>query len=115
MPSHLTQARKLVLDWLRADRRDPTFLAGEPDAILELRHKEITQRFLKWAERAGFAYEVIEARAGGQVAYVVHWTHRGSSFVGFKQPPPEANVDDALLVGCAALLENQWCRDWLNG
>lgn len=114
MPSHLPQARKLVLDWLRADRRDPTFLAGESDAALERRHKEITQQFLKWAEPLGFGYSVIETHPDGKRAFEVHWTHRGATFVGFKQPPPEWTVEDALLSGCAALLENQWCRKWLH-
>jgi hypothetical protein len=114
MPSHLHQERELVLAWLRAAHREPAFLAGETDAVLERRHAEITQRFLEWAKPAAFAYEVIDVRAGGRAAYEVHWTHRGSSFVGFKQPPPEAKLEDALLAGCAALLENQWCREWLH-
>ena len=114
MPSHLHPARKIVLAWLRADHRDPTYLAGEADAVLDQRHAEITQRFLKWAKIAGFDYEVIEVRADGRIAYEVHWTHRGASFVGFKQPPSETSVEDALLAGCAALLDNQWCRKWLG-
>lgn len=114
MPSHLHQARKRVLEGLRADHREPTFLAGESDTSLELHHAEIAQRFLEWAKTAGFAYEIIEVRVDGRIGYEVHWTHRGSSFVGFKQPPPEAKAEDALLVGCAALLENQWCHEWLH-
>ncbi|HSI11345.1 MAG TPA: hypothetical protein VK961_04845 [Chthoniobacter sp.] len=114
MPSDLQPARKIVLAWLRADHREPTCLAGEADAVLDQRHAEITQRFLKWAKIAGFDYEVIEGRADGRTAYAVHWTHRGASFVGFKQPPSEATVEDALLAGSAALLENQWCRKWLD-
>jgi len=113
MPSHLPQARKLLLEWLRAEHRDPTFLAGESDAGLELRHAEIAQRFLEWGKAASFDYEIIEVPVDGRTVFVVHWTHRGSSFVGFKQPPAEGKAEDALLVGCAALLENQWCRGWL--
>lgn len=113
MSGHLTQERRAVLDWLRAGHREPSFLAGETDAVLQLRHAEINQRFLKWAQTAGFAYEVIEVHVDGRPAYEVHWTHRGASFVGFKQPPAEAKVQDALLAGCAALLENQWCLEWL--
>jgi hypothetical protein len=114
MPSHLHQERERVLEWLRAAHREPTFLAGESDATLELRHAEITQRFLEWAKPADFAYEVVEARVNGRATYAVHWTHRGASFVGFKQPQDEAKLEDALLAGCAALLENQWCRQWLH-
>ena len=114
MSGHLQREREMMLDWLRADDREPSFLAGDTDAVLELRHVEITQQFLKWAQKAGFAYEVIEARGDGRTAYVIHWTHRGASFVGFKQPPPETKLEDALLAGCAALLENQWCLEWLD-
>lgn len=114
MPSHLDTARKIMLAWLRAGHREPTFLEGETDGGLDQRHAEITQHFLKWAKIAGFDYEVIEARVDGRTAYAVHWTHRGASFVGFKQPPSEATAEDALLAGCAALLENQWCRKWLD-
>jgi hypothetical protein len=114
MSGHLNRARKQVLDWLRASHGEPALLAGEPEAVLEQRHAEITQRFLEWATTAGFAYEVINVRVEGRIAYEVHWTHRGSSFVGFKQPPPETKLEDALLAGCAALLENQWCLQWLH-
>jgi hypothetical protein len=111
MPRPLDRVRILVLDWLRLAHRDPVFLASAPD--LEHRHEEIAQEFLKWAADSGFAYEVVKVDGGDGAAYEVHWTHRGSSFVGFKQPPPERTPEDALLAGCAALLENDWCRERL--
>jgi hypothetical protein len=114
MAGHLNRARTLVLDWLRADQREPAFLQGETDRALERRHEEITQRFLEEARQAGFDCEVVPMKVDGRNAFEVFWTHRGSSFVGFKQPPPEANVEDAVLVGCAALLENQWCLQKLE-
>ncbi|TCO95665.1 hypothetical protein EV701_101354 [Chthoniobacter flavus] len=111
MPRRLDRARNLILEWLRAPPRDPAFLAGQTD--LEHRHEEIAQRFLTQARESGFESEIVKAGSGGATAYEVHWTHHGSSFVGFRQPPPEPSAEDALLAGCAALLENDWCRQRL--
>lgn len=91
--------------------RDPAYLAGETD--LEQRHGEIAQRFLTLAKEAGFEYQIVKLGTDGTAGYEVQWTHRGASFVGFKQPPPERTAEDALLAGCAALLENDWCRERL--
>src|SRR5882757_3302265 len=113
MPSDLDQARNLVLEWVRAGHRDPMFLSGEANADLEQKHEEIAQRFLAWAKPAGFAYQTVEIGADGEGGYEVQWTHRGASFVGFKQPPPESTAENALLAGCAALLENHWCQKQL--
>lgn len=114
MSGHLEQARTQVLEWLRAPHREPAFLKGEIDTALVRGQAEITEHFLRWAKQAGFDYEVVPTQVGSLPSYSVHWTHRGSSFVGFKQPSPESKVEDALLAGCAALLENQWCREWLR-
>ncbi|HEY3901565.1 MAG TPA: hypothetical protein VGM54_23340 [Chthoniobacter sp.] len=111
MPRSLDRSRTLVLDWLRLEHRDPSFLASAVN--LENRHGEIAQEFLKWADDSGFAYEIVKVDGIDGPAYEIHWTHRGASFVGFKQPPPERTPDDALLAGCAALLENDWCRERL--
>ncbi|MEP6672243.1 MAG: hypothetical protein ABJF10_23975 [Chthoniobacter sp.] len=113
MPGHLHRARSVVLEWVRAGHRDPTFLAAEAEAGLERKHEEIAQRFLAWAKPAGFAYQTVRIGADGPGGYEVQWTHRGASFVGFKQPAPESTAEDALLAGCAALLENEWCRKQL--
>jgi hypothetical protein len=111
MPRQLDATRTKVLEWLRAPKRDPNFLGGVAD--LENHHGEIAQRFMKWAAEAGFGYQIVRADGAGAPGYEVHWTHRGSSFVGFKQPQPEATPEDALLAGCAALLTNDWCRERL--
>jgi len=102
----------MVLEWVRAGHRDPLFLSGDQPADLARKHAEIAQGFLTWAKSAGFAYETVKAEGGG-AGYEVHWTHRGASFVGFKQPPPESTAEDALLAGCAALIQNDWCRKQL--
>ncbi len=112
MPRHLDTARHQVLEWLRASHRDPGFLSEASD--LERRHSEITQRFLKWAAEGEFAGEVVQVDGADGPGYEVHWTHRGASFVGFKQPPPESTPENALLAGCAALLKNEWCRKRLS-
>ena len=111
MSLHLDRARNVILEWVRAAHRDPAFLAGQAD--LEQHHEEIARRFLTWAKEAGFEYRIVKVGSDGAAVYEVHWTHRGSSFVGFKQPPSESNAEDALLAGCAALLENDWCRERL--
>ena len=113
MSRHLDRARSLVLEWVRAGHRDPTFLAGEAEGDLEKKHEEIAQRFLTWARQGGFGYEIVKADSDSGPGYEVHWTHRGASFVGFKQPSPEPTAEDALLSGCAALLENHWCQKQL--
>ena len=115
MPSQLDLARKRVLEWLREEHREPAYLNGAMDAVREFCDAEVAQQFLERARSAGFAYDVIPVqKEDGHVLYVLHWTHHGANFVGFKQPLPEATVADALLAGCAALLENQWCLKWLR-
>lgn len=111
MPNHLDRERRLLLDWLRARLRDPALLPGTTDPLGQTR--EITERFLAIAREGEFAWEVVWTSADGHPGYAVHWTHRGASFVGFKQPPPEPTPEEALLAGCAALLENDWCRERL--
>lgn len=111
MSRHLDRARNLVLAWVRASHRDPSFLAGKTD--LERHHEEIARRFLDWAKEGEFEYRVVKIGVDSTAVYEVQWTHRGSSFVGFKQPAPESLAEDALLAGCAALLENNWCRERL--
>lgn len=103
----------MVLEWVRARHRDPQYLSGALPADLERKHEEIAQCFLTWAKSAGFAYETVKVAPEIGTGYEVHWTHRGASFVGFKQPPPESTAEDALLAGCAALIENDWCRKQL--
>jgi hypothetical protein len=110
---HLDRTRDLLLEWLRAPHRERDFLAGVSPAEMSRQHAAIAHRFLHWTRDSGFHYEVVETGSDGKPAYEVHWTHRGSSFVGFRQPPPQDTSDDALLVGCAALLENHWCRERL--
>jgi hypothetical protein len=111
MPCDLDRTRNLVLEWLRLEHRDPKFLVATPD--LENHHAEIAREFLKWAADSGFAYQTVKVDGPAEPGYEVHWTHRGSSFIGFKQPPPERTPEDALLAGCAALLQNDWCRERL--
>ena len=113
MSRHLDRARSVVLEWLRSPQLDPAFLSTATDADLHHRHEEIVRGFLKSASEAGFGFEVVKVERDGHTAHEVHWTHRGASFVGFKQPGPESRAEDALLVGCAALLENDWCRERL--
>jgi hypothetical protein len=111
--ARLNKARKLVLDWIRVPHRDPLFLEGEMPAEARKLNEAIARRFLRWVADAGFACEVADLSSERKPGYEARWTLHGSSFVGFKQPPPEDTPDDALLAGCAALLENQWCRSRL--
>ena len=106
----LDRQRALILDWLRVPHRDPQFLMKMSPEELGRFHETIAQRFLDYVLDAGFQAQVVEVTPGGRAAYEVRWTHRGSDFVGFKQPAAEENSGNALLAGCAALLENEWCR-----
>lgn len=101
-----------ILEWLRAPNREPDFLAKVPAReVASSRYREVADRFLHWSRRSGFECQIVTiANASAVAAFETIWTHRGSSFVGFKQPPAQASADDALLLGCAALLENEWCR-----
>jgi hypothetical protein len=99
----LDQDRVLVLEWLRASPRNTPL---DPASDREM----IANCFLEHARAADFQWQVVEISTDGRPAYEVRWTHRGSTFVGFKQPAPADTPTDALLAGCAALLENGWCR-----
>lgn len=103
MPS---QARTLVIDWLRAGK----YLNDAAD----LPDKIVVEIFLERAAECGFTYELIQNEVAGRTLYVVHWAHRGASFVGFKQPPAQDSLEKALLVACSALLQNEWCRSRLG-
>ena len=120
MPATATQtplerARRVVLEWLPSDGLEPDFSAAPPGPNLPPCDEEIVCRFFQRILDSGFAGDVVEVRSNGSTAYEVHWTHHGASFVGFKQPQPGKTPGEALLTGCAALLENQWCRDRLPG
>ena len=112
--SLLDGARSLVLDWLQESCRDPGFLADAPKSELPACHAKIADRFLNWINRAGFEAELVDLRTDGAAAFEVHWTHRGAIFVGFKQASPAGKPSDALLLACAALLQNEWCRKQLE-
>lgn len=102
--------RSLVLEWLRNGQREPHFLEGRTEAELALDHAVIAERFVWWIRKSGFEAKLVEALPNAVRAWDVHWTHQGATFVGFKQAPPAADPADALLLGCAALLRNDWCR-----
>lgn len=107
---HLDHARKLVLDWLRAPHRNPTLLSTATESELAQQHAVIADCFMIWARAAGFGCDLVDTSLDGAPAYETHWTHNGTTFVGFKQPRPEKDPADARLAGCAALLRNEWCR-----
>jgi hypothetical protein len=112
--SFLDTARSIVLEWLQVEDRDPRFLIEEPKSQLPGCHSQIADRFLNWINRAGFEAQLVEAPTDGAAAFEVHWTHHGATFVGFKQAPSAAKPSDALLLACAALLQNDWCRKQLE-
>lgn len=110
----LDRERNLVLEWLRADVQRPFVLVANTQAELLAQTRAINENFLQRIGQAGFDSQLVAMAEGGLTTYEVRWTWRGSSFVGFKQPAPEERPDDAILAGCAALLENQWCRQRLS-
>lgn len=105
-----------IVAWLRdgAVSDDPMFMLGHPEKSLEARTGEIAERFLARAGEAGFALEIVSSPTLDGPAYEPRWTHRGASFVGFKQPAPAQNLDEARVLACAALLRNEWCRERLR-
>lgn len=107
------QTRSEVMEWLRAANRDPEWLSAVDAADWHRYHRPIAERFLKWTKESGFECQLAEVVADEKTYFETRWTFHGSSFVGFKQPARQDNQDDALLMGCAALLANQWCRDRL--
>jgi hypothetical protein len=107
----LENARAQVLLWIREAHRNPLFLQeSEAPEQIEQADAKIVERFVSWATPAGFNF-TLEQTAEGQ--FVVHWTHCGYNFVGFRQPPPAEMPDEAKLLACAALLDNGWCRERL--
>jgi hypothetical protein len=111
--NRLERMRDRVLEWLSGRTGNADAETGAVDPDVDQQNSAIAQRFLLLAGAAGFACNVVEVARDGAKLYEVQWTHRGAGFVGFKQPPPQENVDNALLAGCAALLENDWCRNRL--
>jgi hypothetical protein len=105
----LEQMQNDVLEWLRGKNGNLDLLAD-----LEQQAGAIAQRFLQRVSVAGFGCNAVEVLHDGVMRYEVHWTHNGASFVGFKQPAPQETPENALLAGCAALLENDWCRGRLS-
>jgi hypothetical protein len=114
--TQLERARSEVIAWLRdgAISDDPMFMLGHPEKSIEERSGEIAERFLNLVREAGFTLEIVEEMGADGLAYAPRWTHRGSSFVGFKQPESARNVDEAKVLACAALLRNEWCRERLR-
>src|SRR5947207_690679 len=98
MAHALDTSRETIVEWLmsRGEGLGPQTSSAE-----------ITGRFLIHASRSGFTCEMVPLPDAG---YEARWTYQEASFVGFKQPPPQDSANDALLVGCAALLQNEWCR-----
>lgn len=90
------------------------FMLGHPEKSLDGRSGEIAERFLARAGASGFILEMVEKTTPEGTAYEPRWTHRGASFVGFKQPDAVDNLDDAKVLACAALLRNDWCRERLR-
>jgi hypothetical protein len=112
-PSTINSARTLVLGWLREARRNPMFLVGYNEQMLECADEQIVARFMSWAIPAGFTCALHEI-GKGESGYEVFWTFQGSELIGFKQPPPAGSPANARLVGAAALLRNAWCHSRLQ-
>jgi hypothetical protein len=108
----LGSARAAVLKWLRETHGDPHFLEDLPREK-EVADATIVEQFMNSIARAGFDFTAHEFQAEGISGFVIHWTHQGSGFIGFRQPPPADTLEAAKILACAALLENEWCRSRL--
>jgi len=107
-------ARREVLDWLRKDHRNPLFLQSHEDSEGSATHEEIADRFLGWVGPLGFTLEAVNDGNDGEPKWTGHWRFRENHLVGFKQPRYANSREDAALLACAALLENEWCRSRLS-
>lgn len=85
------------------------------DASSAQDEEALVRHFLQRVSAAGFVCHIQDIPRDGGTGYEVRWTHHGSSFVGFKQARLQDSPAHALLAGCAALLENEWCRSRLGG
>jgi hypothetical protein len=107
----LEQARASVLDWLREAHRNPLFLESEDSPQpLKPADSRIIDRFMSWVAPAGFELTTQETADG---LFEIHWKHHGYDFVGFRQPPAGKTLDEAKILACSALLQNEWCRSRL--
>jgi hypothetical protein len=107
-----TDAAITVMNWLRQPNRNPLFLNGDSGVASQLR-EAIVSRFLSWLQPAGFTLTAVNEGTENEPRWACHWLYRGNQFVGFRQPDYVEKRVDALLVACAALLENEWCRSRL--
>jgi hypothetical protein len=110
--STITTARLKVLRWIQEPNRNPRFLRSHVDADASA-DEAIVERFLSWVQPAGFTLTPINDGTEKEPKWAGHWLYRGNQFVGFKQPDYVENRIDSLLLACAALLENEWCRSRL--
>jgi hypothetical protein len=106
----LRDARDEVIQWLRHPKRFPGFLSGIANGDLARHHAEIAHEIRAWLDQTDFRLKIVTLGEHGTPPFEGQWTHRGADFVGFKQPDPASTVDDAVILACAALLRNEWCR-----
>lgn len=102
-------AGKAILSWLRAEHRQPTFLRDVPEEAWPGCAEEIVGAFLRFATASDFDLTLVNNGSAEHPEWAGHWTHRGSSFEGFRQPPGHPEPMGARLLACAALLRNEWC------
>jgi len=103
----LAGARAAVLVWLSLER--------ETQVPSETTAEDLITEFLRRIEGSGFTFTLGEAGPPEETPrFELLWQHRGAEFVGFHQPPAAATPEEARLLGCAALLRNEWCRSQLD-
>jgi hypothetical protein len=107
--STVESAGKAIVSWLRAEHRHPKFLQDvSEDAWLDSA-EEIVETFLRFATASGFGLTLVNNGSPEHPEWAGHWTHRGYSFEGFRQPAGQPEPMAARLLACAALLRNEWC------
>jgi len=106
----LREARDEVLQWLRTSLRAPILLAGLRNDQLTQQHGEIAHELRAWIATTDFQLEIVSVGESEIEMFEGRWTHKGADFVGFKQPAAASTHDDAVILACAALIRNDWCR-----
>jgi hypothetical protein len=107
--SPVESAGEAVVSWLRAEHRQPQFFKDVPEDAFGESIEKIVEAFLRFATACGFSLTLVNNGSAQHPEWAGHWTHRGYSFEGFRQPPGHHDPMSARLLACAALLRNEWC------
>lgn len=111
-PNRVEIAREEILAWLQAGQRNPFFLRSHagPAASAD---NEIVARFLSWVRPVGFTLEVANDGTNTEPNWTAIWRSYGDRVEDVSHTTNARSRDDAGLLACTALLQNETCRSRL--